>query len=149
MLEILLAASAGILGIFAGAQIAEGVLFVPYWKALKPADFFRLHQTYGKKIHQFFAPLTIAATLIPLATAGYTFWANAPEKIWIGSMAIFTLLFFSTYFLFFKKANQSFAEENISHEELPAALVRWGNWHWARIWLELAALVCVLVALAT
>ena len=33
--DILLLLSSGTLGIFLGAQIAEAVLFVPYWKALK------------------------------------------------------------------------------------------------------------------
>ncbi len=76
LFTILIALSTGILGIFLGAQIAEGVLFVPYWKALPPKDFFELHQTFGKKIHQFFAPLTIVATLVPLLTVAYGFFTN-------------------------------------------------------------------------
>jgi len=47
LFEILMALSVGFLGIFLGSQITEGVLFVPYWKALSPKEFFELHQNYG------------------------------------------------------------------------------------------------------
>jgi hypothetical protein len=69
--EILISLSIGVLGIFLGAQITEGVLFVPYWKALSPKEFLEFYQVQGKKIHRFFAPLTIVATLIPLLTVVY------------------------------------------------------------------------------
>ena len=105
----LLILSAGILGIFLGAQITEAVLFVPYWKSLRPDDFFELHKTYGKKIHQFFAPLTIAATLIPLATVGYQLIQQEDNQLLWGVMGFATIAFFSTYFLYYKKANKSFA----------------------------------------
>lgn len=147
MIEILYAISAGILGIFAGAQIAEGVLFVPYWKSLKPSEFFELHKTFGPKIHQFFAPLTIIATIIPLATVGYAFAKKADGLLYAEIMGVFTVLFFSTYFIYFKKANQSFTDETVAHEDLAAELKKWGNWHWARIYLEIGALVFALLAL--
>lgn len=147
LLEVLIAVSIAILGIFLGAQIAEGVLFVPYWKALPPKDFFELHQTYGKKIYQFFAPLTIVATMLPLSTAAYGFFTEDHAHLPLVLMGIFTVLFFSTYYLFFKKANQEFADASISHGQLPEALKRWGNWHWGRIVLETVAFVCSIVAL--
>lgn len=143
----LLILSTGILGIFLGAQITEAVLFVPYWKSLQADDFFELHKTYGKKIHQFFAPLTIAATLIPLATAGYQIVQQAENQLLWGVMGFATLAFFSTYFLYFKKANQSFADRSLSNEALPLELNKWGNWHWGRICFEAIALLSALVLL--
>lgn len=147
LFEILLALSAGCLGIFLGAQITEGVLFVPYWKALPAKDFFELHQTYGKKIYQFFAPLTIIATLLPLLTVAYAFLTDIPGNLPLLLMGAFTLTFFSTYYLFFKRANKQFAEASISKEELPAALNKWGNWHWGRIVFECLAFICSIVSL--
>ena len=147
LFEILIALSTGVLGIFLGAQIAEGVLFVPYWKALSPKDFFELHQTYGKKIHQFFAPLTIVATLLPLLTVAYGIFTNSLGRLSLILMGFFTALFFSTYFLYFKKANKLFAEASISHEDLPAELNKWGNWHWGRIVFESIAFICSIIAL--
>ncbi|MFT5998383.1 MAG: hypothetical protein ACI81P_000836 [Neolewinella sp.] len=147
LFTILIALSTGILGIFLGAQIAEGVLFVPYWKALPPKDFFELHQTFGKKIHQFFAPLTIVATLVPLLTVAYGFFTNVSSQLPLVLMGVFTILFFSTYFLYFKKANKLFAEARIPYENLPAELNKWGNWHWGRIVFESIAFICSIVVL--
>lgn len=147
ILEILCLLSAGILGIFLGAQICEGVLFVPYWKSLAPKYFFELHRTYGNKIHQFFAPLTITATIIPTVTAVYSLVSNSEGGFFSVLMAIFTLLFFSTYFAYFKKANKAFTEMKISYEQLPKELNRWGNWHWIRIGLEFFSFIFSLLAL--
>ena len=145
--EILLLSSSSILGIFLGAQIAEAVLFVPYWKALSADDFFELHQTYGKKIYQFFAPLTIAATMIPLICVAYMLASQAENQILLGAMGLATLAFFSTYFLYFKKANASFADRTLSNEALPHELRKWGNWHWGRIIFEFIAFICSLLLL--
>ena len=148
-MQILLAISVGILGIFAGTQICEGALLVPYWKSLAPKDFFELHQTYGKKIHQFFAPLTIAATLIPLLTVGVAFNHSSPRFWAILGMGVCCAAFFATYFIYFKKANQSFANQSLSFEALPKELNRWGNWHWGRVVLEVIAFGFGLVATIT
>jgi len=147
LFEILIALSTGCLGIFLGAQLAEGVLFVPYWKSLSPKEFFELHQTYGKKIYYFFAPLTIIATLLPLLTLAYGLLTNIQNNLSLILMGLFTTLFFSTYFLYFKKANKLFAEASIPHEDLPAELNKWGNWHWGRIVFEFIAFICSIVTL--
>ncbi len=146
--EILHLLSAAILGIFVGAQICEGALFVPYWKSMHPKDFFEMHKIYGKKIYQFFAPLTIAATIIPIVTAIYAVTHAIDGYLFSLLMGIFTFLFFITYFIYFKEANNRFAEESITYEELPKELNRWGKWHWSRIGLELIAFIFSLVGLA-
>jgi len=58
------------------------------------------------------------------------------------------LAFFSTYFLYFEKANNSFVDRALCDEELSLELDRWGAWHWGRIFFELIAFVCALVLLA-
>ena len=149
MIELLYALTAGILGIFAGAQVPEGVLFVPYWRSMEPADFYKDHKNFGPIIYKFFAPLTIAATLIPTGTTIYALLVDAPGKMAALLTGFFTILFFATYFLYFKRVNQNFADASLSEEELPLELIKWGKWHWARIYLELAALVCALIALVS
>ena len=145
--EYLIILTSGILGIFLGAQITEAILFVPYWKALDPDDFFELHQTYGEKIYRFFAPLTIAATLIPLGTSAYLLIQPDQNRIVVVLMGLATLAFFSTYYLYFKKANQSFADRSLSNEALPQELKSWDNWHWGRIFFEGIAFLSALVLL--
>lgn len=148
IIESLIFSSNVILGIFLGAQIAEGVLFVPYWKSLSADNFFELHRTYGKKIYQFFAPLTVLATIIPLITALYCIISRETTILLALIMGLSTLIFFSTYFLFFKKSNQSFKDRSISNAELPKELSKWGNWHWGRICFECIAFVCALLLLS-
>ena len=107
---ILLVISAIVLGVFLGAQIAEACLFVPIWKKMNPDDFFEQHKTVGPLIYQFFAPLTIAATVIPLVSVFIIMVFGESRNIFLWLMGLSTLVFFSTYFLYFKKANQSFAD---------------------------------------
>lgn len=147
--ETLLLLSSGLLGIFLGAQITEAFLFVPYWKELPPNDFFELHKTYGRKIYKFFAPLTILATILPLVTVIYHLINQSNGRTFLMLMGVSTLIFFSTYFLYFKKANKSFAERSITNSELPGELVKWGNWHWGRIFFECIAFSISLFLLLT
>lgn len=142
--EVLLVCTCGILGIFLGSQITEAVLLVPYWKTLSADDFFKLHRTYGKKIHGFYAPLTIAATLLPLATVAYHLAAASGFSLLFAGLGLSTLAFFATYFMYFKRANRSFAERGISNAELPQELKRWGQWHWSRVGLEALAFAIAL-----
>lgn len=146
--QSLLLLSTGTLGIFLGAQITEAVLLVPYWKAMNADDFFNLHKTYGPKIHRFFAPLTIAATFLPVSTACYLLLQQTDKPLFTWLMGLCSLAFFSTYFLYFKKANQNFADRSLSNEALPNELTKWGHWHWTRIGFELVAFGCALWLLA-
>lgn len=144
---ILLILSAVILGVFLGTQIAEACLFVPIWKQMDPDEFFEQHETVGPLIYRFFAPLTIAATVIPLITviSNILFNPNLNPYFWV--MGLSTLAFFSSYFLYFKAANQKFADRSISNTELPIELVKWGNWHWGRIVFEAIAFISSLIIL--
>ena len=144
IMHILLFFTCGLLGIFLGAQIAEAVLFVPYWKAMRADDFFELHKTYGKKIYQFFAPLTIAATIVPLTTSIYGLANVARLQFYWIVLGASTLIFFMTYFLYFKKANRSFADRSLSDEKLPRELIRWERWHWGRIIFQVIAFLTAL-----
>ena len=137
--EIALLLSSAALGIFLGAQVVEAFLFVPYWKSLNADDFFTFYQRYGKQIHQFFAPLTIATTVITLFTVGYSLINQAENQRLFALLGVSTLAFFSTYFLYFKKANQHFSDRSLPDEKLAAELKKWGNWHWARICFEFIA----------
>ena len=145
--SVLLGLSVTILAIFLGTQLTEAILFVPYWKKMLPKDFFELHKVYGSKIHRFFAPITILATIIPVITMVYSLVESNNIRLYTVLMGIFTLMFFSTYFLYFKKANESFAEASLTDEELPIELDRWDKWHWSRVFFEFAALAFALIAL--
>lgn len=138
-LKSLLLLSTCSLGIFFGTQLTEAILFVPYWKNLSADDFFTLHKIYGKKLHLFYAPLTIIAAILPVVTLIYSLISNAKTDFLLWTMSLFTILFFSSYYLYFKEANTAFANRLISNETLPLELIKWGNWHWGRVICEAIA----------
>lgn len=144
---ILLLLSSAVLGVFLGTQIAEAFLIVPYWKVLSPDDFFDLHKKFAQKLYDFYAPLTILATVVPLVTVGYHFIIPTKEKLLFAFLALSTLMYFLTYFIYFKKANNAFKNREISDNALSKEIVMWGNWHWGRIAFEFIAFVIVLVLL--
>ena len=146
-LKIMLLMSTATLGIFLGAQLAEAALIVPYWKRLSPDEFFIFYKKYGKKLHQFYSPLTIAATLLPVVTLVWSLRTTPRIDILMWTMVVFTLLFFASYFVYFKAANQSFSERTITNEMLPLKLTEWGNWHWGRTICEAVAFACGLILL--
>jgi Domain of unknown function (DUF1772) len=145
--KILLLLSTCILGIFFGTQLAEAALIVPYWKDLSADEFFAFYKTYGKKLYQFYAPLTIVATILPIVTLVYSLFSQSKIDWLLWLMTCFTVLFFVTFFLYFKEANLSFTERTISNEALSDELIRWGNWHWGRVICEGIAFVCGLILL--
>ena len=147
-IEILYFVNALILGVFVGAQICEGALMVPQWKSLPPSEFYKLHKGFGPKIYQFFAPLTIAATVIPIGTAMLAWNFHSPGHFYVMVAAIFALMTLSTFYLFFKKTNKGFANGSFSDKQLPAELVRWEKWHWTRVGFELISFACALLAIS-
>ncbi|WP_435262961.1 hypothetical protein [Tenacibaculum sp. nBUS_03] len=147
-MAILLLLSSVVLGVFLGAQIAEAFLLVPYWKNLKEDDFFKLHKIYGKKIHRFFAPLTIMAVFFPLITIGvYIIYQKNNNYLLLGIMGFSVIAFFLTYFLYFRKTNKNFSERSIHNKKLKEELIKWGKWHWSRITFEFIAFICSLLLL--
>jgi hypothetical protein len=139
--------SAAVLGIFLGAQIAEAYLLIPLWQKMAADDFFEQHHSVGPLLLRFFAPLTIAATVIPLLAVLLNWIINPNQSLLIWVMGASTLLFFSTYFFYFKNANQKFSDRTLSNDELPFELQRWSNWHWTRIGFEAIAFACSIVIL--
>ncbi|MCU0419903.1 MAG: hypothetical protein MUC38_09620 [Cyclobacteriaceae bacterium] len=139
--------STAILGIFLGTQLAEAMLIVPYWKGISVEEFFVFYNLYGKALHQFYSPLTIAATILPVFTFVWSLFKKQKIDPLLWIMVVFTLLFFSSYFVYFKEANLSFANRTIANELLPDKLNEWANWHWGRVTCEAIAFVCGLFLL--
>jgi hypothetical protein len=146
-LKILLLLSTCILGVFLGTQLTEAALIVPYWKELSADSFFAFYKTYGKKIHQFYSPLTIASTILPIVTFVCYLFVKSKTDFLMWLMTTFAVLFFATYFLYFKEANISFTERTISNEALAEELITWGKWHWGRVVCEAVAFGCGLILL--
>ncbi|MBC5786109.1 hypothetical protein H8N03_24435 [Ramlibacter sp. USB13] len=139
-------AAAG-LGLFVGALLTEAVVLVPMWRALEPREFFTLHAAHAHRLYAFFAPLTAIATILVIAAAATSIATNRSPVSASVVAAVLALVILSTYGLYFRRANASFAEASVTYEALPGELARWAAWHWFRTIVGLMALASALLAL--
>jgi hypothetical protein len=140
-------AAAALLGLLAGALLAEGALLVPYWRTLSAEQFYALHPTYGPLLYRFYAPLTVAAPLAALLSAGVATAADADGAAAAWGAALLANALVACYGLFFRRANDDFSRRAVTPADLPAALARWAAWHRARVVIAILAFVCSLLAL--
>ncbi len=136
-----------VLGLTAGALLAEAAILVPYWRSLPPDTFLEWYRENGALLMRFFAPLEIAATLIPILAAIANWLSGAPAG-WIMASSLLSILVLGTFPLYFKKANASFAEGSIETDRVTAELRRWAHWHQARVVIATAAFVTAILAAA-
>jgi hypothetical protein len=139
--------SAAGLALFVGALLTEAIVLVPMWRTLQPQEFFTLHAAHAHRLYKFFAPLTASATVLAVIAAVTSLASGHSGRVPSVVAAALALLILSTYFLYFRRANASFAEASITHEKLPAELARWAAWHWFRTAIGLVALASTLLAL--
>ncbi|NRA29753.1 MAG: DUF1772 domain-containing protein [Parvularculaceae bacterium] len=124
------------IGLLAGSLLLEGAIFIPYWRRMDPSEFFRLHGTLGPHLFTYFAPLTTATVVLSVVAAALAL--DEPAHI---VAAILCLALLAIFFVYFRKANASFADGSLSEDDLAAELKRWNAWHWVRTWLLLVAFV--------
>ena len=140
-------ATALILGLFAGSLLTEALVLVPYWRAMDPEAFFRLHASMGPRLYRYFSPITILATVIPTVTAIIGAAHRSDDSELSVAVSALVLVVLGIYFYYFKTANAGFASEAPGIEGLPAELRRWATWHWIRTIIVIAALVVSLCVL--
>lgn len=145
--ELMLLLAAAGLALFIGALLTEAMVLVPMWRTLQPQEFFTLHAAHAHRLYAFFAPLTVTATVLAVVAAMTSVATNRPLAPASVVAASLTLVILSTYGLYFRRANASFADASITHEALPAELARWASWHWFRTIVGLMALASSLLAL--
>jgi hypothetical protein len=145
--EIMQLLAAAGLALFVGALLTEAMVLVPMWRTLSPQEFFTLHAAHAHRLYAFFAPLTVIATLLTVAAAVTSVTTDRPLRSASVIAAVLALVILSTYGLYFRRANASFADASITHDNLPAELARWAAWHWFRTVVGLVALAASLLAL--
>lgn len=147
MVDYLYLASTFTMGLFAGALLTEACILVPYWRRMKPSEFFRLHGGMGFNLFRYFAPLTAVAVLMSISSFAVAVIVEE-SPLWQGVAAVLCIIALLMFFFYFKNANAKFATHSISENELVIELRRWAIWHWTRTILILAAFVFSLVAIS-
>ena len=132
------------LGVFLGANLTEGAVLVPYWRALAPDQFFAWYAANDQRLMDFFAPLTTVTALLAIAAALVSAWQGHGGRWPAAVAAILALVVVSTFFIYFQRANASFSAASISAADLPAELAQWAAWHWLRTILSGVAFAAAL-----
>ena len=123
-----------VIGLYAGSLLTEGVILVPYWRRMSPEDFFNKHSEMGPSLFKYFAPLTTGAVILSILTAIVV----GGRHIYVAGLCVSALIIF---FLYFKKANASFADHSLANENLKEELSKWASWHWLRTVIIIIALI--------
>jgi len=135
MIDVLYIASTLIVGLYAGSLLTEAQILVPYWRRMEPAEFFRLHGTLGPSLYTYFAPLTGGAVACAVVAA---IVSRGDNLAWLITAALcFTAL--AIFFIYFKRANESFASHSLADADLAGELSHWARWHWIRTILIIIA----------
>lgn len=135
MLDMLNILSTLIIGLYAGSLLTEAVILVPYWRRMGPVEFFELHSSLGPRLFRHYAPLTASAVALSLIVALLNHAENLAWNMTAG-LCVSALVIF---FVYFSKANKSFADHSLKDSELAAELTRWARWHWFRTVLVIIA----------
>ena len=129
----------GLLGLSAGALLAEGAVLVPWWRSQKPADFLAWYPENEALLIRFFGPLEVLAFLTAAVAAAATWMATGSPPAGLLTSSVLALAVLAAFPLYFKAANTSFTEGTIAPDGLGAELARWARWHWARTVLATVA----------
>jgi len=139
--------SAASLGLFAGGMLTEGCVLVPYWRSLAPAEFLAWYAANGQRLQGFFGPLTTVSALLALAAALVSLWEGHASRWLTLLVAVISVGVVSTFFLYFGKANASFAKASLGVDDVAAELTCWAKWHWWRTGLSFVALAAAMMSL--
>ncbi len=147
-LDLLSFATACVLGVLAGSLCTEAMLLVPYWRTLKMSQFYALHQDFGPRLFRYFGPLTGVATLLPIMSAARGFLGAAEHDpiAWLAAALVVAVTL--TFPIYFKNANQAFADRKLNETELTRELARWAGVHNFRTVLALLGFAASVLHLA-
>ncbi len=138
MARVLAHLSALVLGLLAGAMLFIGVVLVPSWQALPPAEFRVWFAANAPGIGRLMFPLGGAAALSAIAAwlAGRS--ARDGRAVWLGLAAAAAVGVGVVTVLVNEPANERFAAPNgLSDPETTALLAHWVRWHYMRVGLGL------------
>ena len=132
MIETLVVLSVVVLGVTAGALLAEALILVPFWQSIEPPAFLAWYKLNAARLLRFFGPLEIGALLLPGLATTAAWYYEAQGLVLLGTATALSLFVLITFPLYFRDANASFEQGTIDPDDLPQELRRWGRWHWVR-----------------
>lgn len=136
-----------LLGVTAGAMLAEAALLVPYWQSLTPNEFFDWYAENASRLVDFYSPLEIGSALISLLIAiACSIQSRPGSRLW-WTAAVLSIVVIAMFFVYFKDANAGFSNRTVAEDALAAALTSWGRWQWARVFIGISAFAAAVLAI--
>ena len=139
--------AAGGLGLSAGALLAEGGVLVPAWRSMAPDDFLSWYRHNAGLLLRFFGPLEIVPAIVVVLAAALSLHGGRPGGGLLALSSLLALGVLSSFPVYFRAANESFAAGTLGADEVSAELRRWSRWHWGRTSVSIAAFFAALLAL--
>lgn len=136
-----------VLGLSAGALLAEGGVLVPFWRSEKPESFLSWYGRYASLLLRFYGVLEVASGLLVVAATVLAWLDLLPGRALFSASTALTAALLTSFPLYFKSANAQFAAGSISEASVGTELRRWATWHWARTGLAIAAFLLAASAL--
>jgi hypothetical protein len=122
-----------VLGLAAGAVLAEGAVLVPWWRSQPPESFLAWYAANASRLFGFFGTLEMVAGVLVIVAAVLV---RSPSFV---AAALLTVGVLAVFPLYFQDVNASFEKATIAPADVPAELARWAEWHWTRTALAIAA----------
>ena len=147
MRDVLNLLAAALLGVSLGAMLSGGVLLIPFWRELAPADFLVWFGANARRMFVFFTPLQLGSALLASVAAVAALGSKSPSRHWAVIAALFAIAVLVPYFMFFQRANAGFADPAANVNDVAAQLARYAEWQWLRIGLGALAFASSLLAI--
>jgi hypothetical protein len=128
-----------LLGLFVGAMLVIGVVFVGYWESLDPDSFLDWFAAHAGRIGGVMVPLGVGATIATAASAVGTWGAGRSARAWSLLSAVLATLVVIVYLAVHAPINAAFAAHAMPPERVAGELAIWARWHWMRVLLGLGA----------
>ncbi|MBI5503678.1 MAG: DUF1772 domain-containing protein [Deltaproteobacteria bacterium] len=136
-----------LLGITAGALLAEASVLVPFWRSQPPRSFLDWYREHAALLLWFFGPLEVATTVVVIIAALLAWSSGAGGAYLSIAAALLALAVLASFPLYFQRANASFEAGTIAIERVAPELRRWALWHWARTLIATASFILATLAL--
>jgi hypothetical protein len=147
MARIFVIVVVAVMGISAGASLAEAAVMVPFWKEMGSGEFYDWYSANHVRLVDFYSPLQILSAVGAVLAYIWLLLKRESGK-WPMLFALLSnLAVLVLFFVYFKDSNAAFTERTIPADQLPTALAEWGRWQWARVSIATLAFVAALFAI--
>ena len=126
-------------------MFAEGAVLVPSWRAMPPEAFLSWYAANAGRLFNCFGGLEVGAAVLAIAAAVLTRSLPGRSGAFFIAAAGLAVAVLAPFLFYFGRVNASFAAGTIAVEHVGAELTRWGELHWVRTAIGIAAFTAAIL----